>query len=265
MGAKRILALGSVAALCAGAAAPLFMASAASAAFSTQGAYSLCVDSTSTVILGVDFSDLECTHLFGVNYEFDGVTGPTGGTGPAGGTGGVGLLGPTGAQGVSPQGGTGGTGVIGPVGVAPQGVTGPVGVTGAVGPNGGSGLAGPQGLQGDEGIQGPVGPTGGTGGTGPAGAILGYETIVGPSSTVSGAVLGTLTAPVDAACPAGTTLVGGGGQTTHTGSARGGLLNDYAVSANTWRARGIVTLTGTFAAPGSVTETSYAVCEVIAH
>ena len=60
MGAKRILALGSVAALCAGAAAPLFMASAASAdPLSGNDAYSICVDSTSTVVLGVDFSDLE--------------------------------------------------------------------------------------------------------------------------------------------------------------------------------------------------------------
>jgi len=116
-------------------------------------------------------------------------------------------------------------------------------------------------VQGDEGIIGVAGVTGGTGGTGAGGAINGIQDVVGASSTVSGAVLGTLTAPVDASCPAGSTLIGGGGQTTHTGSARGGLLNDYAVSANTWRARGIVTLTGTFAAPGSVTETSYAVCQ----
>jgi len=242
------------------------MASAASADDGLNGsAYSLCVDSTNTVVLGVDFSDLECTHLFGINYVFAGVPGPTGPVGPPGGTGGIGPQGPTGAPGVSPQGGTGVEGGTGGVGIGQQGPTGAVGVTGPAGVNGGTGLAGPQGLQGDEGIQGPVGPTGGTGGTGPAGAILGYETIVGPSSTVSGAVLGTLTAAVDAACPAGTTLVGGGGQTTHTGAARGGLLNDYAVGANTWRARGIVTLTGTFAAPGSVTETSYAVCQVVAH
>ena len=147
------------------------------------------------------------------------------------------------------------------MGSGPLGVTGPVGVTGPAGSGGPGGLGGPQGLQGDEGIQGPVGPTGGTGGTGPAGIISNYQIVIGPSSTVSGAVLGTLTAAVDTSCPAGSTLVGGGGQTTHTGSARGGLLNDYAVGANTWRARGIVTLTGTFAAPGSVTETSYAVCE----
>ena len=100
MGAKRILALGSVAALCAGAAAPLFMASAASANVpSNQAAYSLCVDSTSTVVLGVDFTDLQCTHLFGTNYVFAGVAGPTGGTGPQGGTGGIGPKGPTGAPG----------------------------------------------------------------------------------------------------------------------------------------------------------------------
>ena len=265
MGAKRILALGSVAALCAGAAAPLFMASAASALASNQAAYSLCVDSTSTVVLGVDFSDLECTHVFGTNYVFDGNVGPTGAQGPQGGTGGVGLQGPTGAQGPSPQGGTGPKGGTGGTGFSPPGATGVVGPTGGTGANGTQGFQGPQGVQGDEGIQGVAGPTGGTGPQGPAGAILGYETVVGASSTVSGAVLGTLTAPVDASCPAGTVLVGGGGQTTHTGSARGGLLNDYAVGANTWRARGIVTLTGTFAAPGSVTETSYAVCQVQAH
>ena len=262
MGAKRILALGSVAALCAGAAAPLFMASAASATpIASQDAYSLCVDSTSTVVLGVDFSDLECTHLFGTNFVFDGVAGPTGGTGPQGGTGGPGPQGPTGAPGQSPQGGTGGTGGTGLIGSGPQGATGPVGVTGGTGSAGGTGLAGPQGVQGDEGIIGVAGVTGGTGGTGAGGTIGGVHYIVGASSTVSGAVLGTLTAPVDASCPAGLTLIGGGGQTTHTGSARGGLLNDYAVGANTWRARGIVTLTGTFAAPGSVTETSYAVCQ----
>ena len=97
MGAKRILALGSVAALCAGAAAPLFMASAASADLnSARDAYSLCVDSTSTVVLGVDLSDLECTHLFGTNYVFAGVTGPTGAAGGTGGTGGLGLARPDG-------------------------------------------------------------------------------------------------------------------------------------------------------------------------
>jgi len=261
LGAKRILALGSVAALCAGAAAPLFMASAASAVTSDQAAYSICVDSTSTVVLGVDFSDLQCTFVFGTNFVFAGVQGPTGAAGPQGGTGGVGPQGPTGAVGVSPQGGTGGTGVIGPQGSGVQGVTGPVGVTGVQGGSGTPGFGGPQGVQGDEGIIGVAGPTGGTGGTGAAGAVNGVQYVVGASSTVSGAVLGTLTAPVDATCPAGTTLIGGGGQTTHTGSARGGLLNDYAVSANVWRARGIVTLTGTFAAPGSVTETAYAVCQ----
>jgi hypothetical protein len=86
-------------------------------------------------------------------------------------------------------------------------------------------------------------------------------TVTGTSSTVSGAVLGARTAPVTAVCPPGTTLVGGGQQTSHTGAARGGILTSYASDSTTWRARGIVTLTGTFAAPGSVTATAYAVCQ----
>ena len=131
LGAKRILALGSVAALCAGAAAPLFVASSASADTENlnDSAYSLCVDSTNTVVLGVDFSDLECTHLFGINYVFAGVAGPTGPAGPPGGTGGPGPQGPTGALGA--------TGSIGATGS-----TGSAGATGAAGPTGAAGAAG---------------------------------------------------------------------------------------------------------------------------
>ncbi len=261
MGAKRILALGSVAALCAGAAAPLFIASAAGALVNGGPAYSICVDSTNTVVLGVDLSDTACHFVFGTNYVFDGIPGPTGPAGPAGPGGAPGPQGPTGAPGASPQGGTGTVGGTGGTGLSPVGPTGGGGVTGPQGSPGTPGLQGPQGLQGDEGIQGPVGPTGGTGGTGPAGVVGNLLIVTGASSTVSGAVLGANTAPVDASCPAGRVLIGGGGQTTHTGAARGGLLQDYAVSSNTWRARAVVTLTGTFAAPGSVTETAYAICQ----
>ena len=257
MGAKRILALGSVAALCAGAAAPLFIAAPAGAAL----AGSICVDGTSTVILGVNLSDTSCGFIFGTNYVFDGITGATGQPGGTGGTGGTGPKGPTGAQGVQQRGGTGGTGGTGPVGTGLLGVTGPTGGSGGTGSPGGTGPVGPQGLQGDEGIQGAVGVTGGTGGTGPAGVVGNLLTVTGASATVSGATVGALTASVDASCPAGRVLIGGGGQTTHTGSARGGLVQDFAVTSNTWRARGVVTLTGTFAAPGSVTTTAYAVCQ----
>ena len=54
MGAKRILALGSVAALCAGAAAPLFMVSAASAAVVGGNATSLCTNNSKTLVIGVN-------------------------------------------------------------------------------------------------------------------------------------------------------------------------------------------------------------------
>jgi hypothetical protein len=239
----------------------LFIASAAGALVNGDPAYSICVDSTNTVVLGVDQTDAQCSLEFGTNFVFDGIPGPTGpqgGTGPAGGTG---PNGPTGAPGASPQGGTGTQGGTGGTGVGTVGPTGAVGVTGPQGLGGTAGLQGPQGLQGDEGIQGPVGVTGGTGGTGPNGQVGNLLVVTGASSTVSGAVLGANTAPVDASCPAGRVLIGGGGQTTHTGAARGGLLQDYAVSSNTWRARAVVTLTGTFAAPGSVTETAYAVCQ----
>ena len=132
MGAKRILALGSVAALCAGAAAPLFVSSGAGAA---PLAHSMCIHWTggpayTNPIYGVNLTDAACNAFSAtaVNVSFDNAV-----TGPIGGSGAIGPTGPSGVTGA--QGGTGGTGQVGAPGL--QGPQGPQGVTGAQGGTGG--------------------------------------------------------------------------------------------------------------------------------
>jgi hypothetical protein len=205
LGAKRILALGSVAALCAGVAAPLFMASAASAAQPPNGTdatfFCLPTGTPPSPTIG-SILDLphgtplatvagECTALsdsdgdgFGAPDAADPdsaltvaveVTGPAGATGPAG---------PTGAPG--PQGGTGGTGSVGNTGLkGVQGPTGPQGGTGTIGGNGGTGAKGATGPVGPS----PTGPTGGVGGTGSPGLVglqgpSGSQGVTGPTAMV---------------------------------------------------------------------------------
>ena len=190
MGAKRILALGSVAALCAGAAAPLFMASAASATPGVNGddATFFCLPAgtpPSPIIgliidiphaAGIGVATTTCTSASGgalpVAVEVTGpigatgVAGPTGVAGGTGGTGGTGSTGNTGLKGAQgptgPPGGSGGTGGTGSLG--------PVGATGAQGPSP-TGPTGTNGGSGDQGLIGPQGPSGAQGPTGPTAAV----------------------------------------------------------------------------------------------
>ena len=121
LGAKRILALGSVAALCAGAAAPLFIVSSASAApvaHDDLREQRRCVDGLDTIVSGSTTRTCVRRSRRSRTTRFDIATaGPAGPVGPTGPTGATGPQGPTG--------GTGGTGDAGAVG--PQGPIGPAG------------------------------------------------------------------------------------------------------------------------------------------
>lgn len=128
-----------------------------------------------------------------------GLTGKTGAVGAAGPPGPKGDAGPQGTQGI--QGDTGATGSQGP-----QGLTGP---QGPVGPQGATGPQGLRGLTGATGAQGPQGPAGATGPPGSPGAS-GYE-VVTATKTMSSVVGATSQDFVDATCPNGKHLIGGGG------------------------------------------------------
>ena len=92
-----------------------------------------------------------------------------------------------------PQGPIGLTGPAGPQGA--PGTTGPIGLTGPTGPTGATGTAGPIGPQG------PIGPAGSTG---PAG-VSNTQMITNTASVAAGT-----SASVNATCPAGTHVTGGG-------------------------------------------------------
>ena len=267
MGAKRILALGSVAALCAGAAAPLFVASAASAA---PIAHSICDKYAggpvyAGPIYGVNLTDAACNAFGGINLTFDNAA-----PGPAGGTGAAGPTGPSGAQGVT--GGTGGTGQTGANGnpgpIGPNGVTGPVGGTGGqggtgtVGGTGSTGTTGSQGLVGQDGPQGGTGGTGGIGPVGPTGGVPAVSLVVGPvqAPTIGGGTFaGNFTVASAANCPAGTTLLGGGGHVGLSQGAGGALAASFPQSQS-WIAIAVVT----HAAPkGTITGQAYAFCQTL--
>lgn len=108
-----------------------------------------------------------------------------------------------------PQGIQGLTGAQGPAGI--QGVQGVIGETGPQGPiglQGPQGVTGLTGLQGPEGEQGPAGPQGATGAQGPAGpaGVSGLVTV-----NATSAMLGTAAkVGVNAVCPAGKKVLGGG-------------------------------------------------------
>ncbi len=272
MGAKRILALGSVAALCAGAAAPLFVASAASA---DPFANSICITYAETIspgndvfagtIYGVNLTDAQCSAFSSsaVNLYTD--------SPQPGGTGGTGVAGPTGSSGAQgPSGGTGGSGVLGDLGLpgpqGPQGVTGiqggsgPQGGTGGTGGPGGVGTTGSQGLVGNDGPQGGTGLPGGIGPVGPSGGVPAVTLVVGPvqAPTVGGATFaGNFTVASAANCPAGTYLLGGGGHVGLSGGA-GGALSASFPSGQSWVAAAVVThATST----GTITAQAYAFCQ----
>jgi len=269
LGAKRILALGSVAALCAGAAAPLMFASAAEAA---PIAHTICITQVNSApdifagsIYGVNLTNAACSAFAAnaVNLTFDNAI-----DGPAGGTGGTGPTGPTGAVGVTGAAGTAGhagaTGLQGPQG--PQGTTGPVGApggTGGTGPEGGTGglgVTGSQGLVGQDGQQVGTGGTGGTGPVGPSGGVPAVSVVVGPvqAPTIGGATFaGNFTVASAANCPAGTRLLGGGGHVGLTGGA-GGALSASFPQSQSWIAIAVVT----HATPkGTITGQGFAFCQ----
>jgi collagen type VII alpha len=253
-----------VAALCAGAAAPLFIASAASA---DPIANSICTSQYNglgqVTVFGVNLTDVACNALGGVNLSFDnagtgpqgaqgavGATGATGPAGPTGGTGGTGAAGapgnpgPQGAQGVTgPQGGTGLQGPIGNVGgTGLQGVTGAIGIVGGDGPQGGTGL------------QGGIGPMGLTGG------VPAVTLVVGPVLTPAvgaGTFAGNFTAVSAATCPAGTSVLGGGGKVALSGGA-GGALDSTLPVGNSWTAQAVVTHAH---AGGVISVQAYAFCQ----
>jgi hypothetical protein len=95
-----------------------------------------------------------------LNWNANGITGPTGSTGSRGPTGPKGATGPTG-----PKGTTGANGSTGPTG--PKGTTGGKGSTGPTGPKG------PTGAKGSTGPSGPVGATGPSGSDPAADAFIG--------------------------------------------------------------------------------------------
>jgi hypothetical protein len=258
----------------------LFVASEASAA---PIAHSICITYAGTIpanainpgipplttdifagsIFGVNMTDAACNAFGGVNLSFDNaVTGPQGGTGVAGPTG------PSGAQG--PTGGTGGTGTKGangnPGNAGPQGVTGPQGGTGGQGgtgpggPGGSLGTTGSQGLVGQDGGQGGTGIPGGPGPVGPTGGVPAVSLVVGPvqAPTIGGGTFaGNFTVASAANCPAGTTLLGGGG---HVGLSQGagGALSASFPQDQSW----IAIATVTHASPkGTITGQAYAFCQ----
>ena len=200
-----------------------------------------------------------------------GAVGPVGPVGPAGA---VGPVGPVGAPGpAGPQGADGAIGPQGPVGpIGPAGAVGPVGPVGPAGPAGPVGPAGPtgaQGMVGATGAPGPQGPQGATGPQGPQGAqgppgSQGLQGVAG----VSGYQIVTATAnntnlPNHALinqtvlCPAGTRVVGGGGQQTGVSGLTATLGSSYPDTNQSWFAE-FRNMSGVSLGP--ITITVYAVC-----
>ena len=160
----------------------------------------------------------------------------------------IGAVGPEGPQGIQ--------GDPGPAG--PQGDPGPVGLAGPQGPEG------PQGIQGDPGSvgpQGPIGPVGATGPQGPQGdpGISAYEQVVVGHSVNFGS---GQTHFLDANCPAGKMVLGGGGQINSCiGGCPGVVLEaSLPLNATTWR----VIFKNVGSGPeNSVTFSSLAVCSLV--
>ena len=297
MGAKRILALGSVAAICVGVAAPVLMASGASATDATT----MCLDGKSVlsgggygppagipgdaVVFGVNLAVGTCN---GIGQAADGVngitatsdtatTGPNGPTGATGATGAAGAAGPQGAQG--PTGPTGAVGNQGPAGaqgvagnngaVGPTGATGSPGGAGAAGSTGATGAAGLQGLPGNDGPQGPAGVAGATGATGAKGPIPAVQTscptgggtpctVASGQVTSTNGVLGNVTGVSTATCPVGTALISGGAHIGQNGTLRAAISsNSGNHGIGTWSAEATVVQAGT----GAVTMQAIAICQ----
>jgi hypothetical protein len=121
----------------------------------------------------------------------------------------------------------------GPQGI--QGPPGPKGEKGDPGIQGPPGPPGPKGDKGDRGIQGPAGPKGDKGDPGDPGApgVSGLQVVTSPPHNVAIFDFGH----VEASCPAGKTLIGGGGRMGFPGSHTGYLEQSYP-AGNTWIVRG---------------------------
>jgi hypothetical protein len=130
-----------------------------------------------------------------------------------------GIQGPPGPQG--PKGDQGDPGIQGPPG--PQGPKGDQGDQGDPGIQGPPGAQGPKGDKGDKGDPGPTGPSG----------ISGLQVVTSPPLAVGLFDFGH----VEATCPAGKTLIGGGGRMGFAGSDAGYLEESYP-AGNTWLVRG---------------------------
>jgi hypothetical protein len=263
--------LGSVAALCAGAAAPLFMASAAFAAPPVPNGTDATFICAAQGIFIATIIDLP--HSFGVaaaqsfcpaGTQALEVTGPIGAIGPIGPTGGSGPAGPQGGTGL--QGNTGIKGAQGPTGAGGAsggiGGSGPNGAVGATGPQGPAptGPTGPGGTGGDVGLIGPQGPSGAQGPTGPT-AVVNPTTIfqdttphvllAGPGELGNTVPQGG-SSQIKFSCPAGN-LVGGGALVFPQGaiSVHGILESSFPdpTVQNQWIVTGEVTGTGN---PGDV-------------
>src|SRR5439155_9292474 len=105
-------------------------------------------------------------------------------------------------------------------------------------PQGPKGDKGDQGLQGIQGIQGPPGPKGDKGDTGDPGppgpsGLSGLQVVTSPPLVVGLFDFGH----AEATCPAGKTLIGGGGRMGGVTSDAGYLEMSFP-SGNTWFVRG---------------------------
>jgi hypothetical protein len=132
---------------------------------------------------------------------------------------------PTGLQGPPGPAGGGGTG---PGGQGPQGIQGPPGMPGPKGDPGPAGDPGPKGDPGAPGLPGPRGEPGPPG-------ITGLRTFTVPGVALAAPCLpaASSTTVIDCVCPAGTSVVSGGGD---AGAGSGRFLRESrALNATTWR------------------------------
>jgi Collagen triple helix repeat (20 copies) len=124
-------------------------------------------------------------------------------------------------------------GIQGPPG--PKGNKGDPGIQGPPGPPGPKGDKGDPGIQGPRGLPGPKGDKGDTGDPGPPGpsGLSGLQVVTSPPVVVGLFDFGH----AEASCPAGKTLIGGGGRMGFAGSDAGYLEQSYP-AGGTWLVRG---------------------------
>jgi hypothetical protein len=116
----------------------------------------------------------------------------------------------------------------------PRGPAGPAGPQGANGQTGAQGPAGPQGTSGPAGPPGTTGPAGPKGDTGPPGppgsdGVSGYEVVSSDSvvATAAGVV-------AEAECPAGTSVLGGGGTLIGVPPPGAGIVTSRPMDQQKW-------------------------------